>query len=105
MGLLWAALAGCGRGADPRPASAQFRAAWDKRRAGDEAGYRTLMQDIAQRWPDSRPGRRARKEKDQPAGTPSLIGASALFGVVAAVAIPALMTLRSRALGAPGPTP
>jgi hypothetical protein len=44
------ALAACGKpsGYDP-DASRAFRAAWEKRRAGDEAGYRAALAEVAKR--------------------------------------------------------
>jgi hypothetical protein len=40
-------------------ASAAYRAAWDKKMAGDEAGYRAGLEQVKKEFPDSRAGARA----------------------------------------------
>jgi hypothetical protein len=40
-------------------ASAAYRAAWDKKMAGDEAGYRAGLEQVKKEFPDTRAGARA----------------------------------------------
>ena len=47
-------------------ASAAYRAAWDKRRAGDVEGARALMKDVATKYPNTRAGHRAKDESQPP---------------------------------------
>ena len=42
-------------------ASAAYRAAWEKKLAGDEAGYRAALGDICKKYPNTRAGERARE--------------------------------------------
>jgi hypothetical protein len=94
------AAAGCHRvrtpGMNPE-ASAKFRAAWEKRQAGDTAGYRAALQEIANQYPNSRAGQRAQEElKQTPGGSGSMMMGAAAAGVAAAVAVPAFMKYRAR---------
>jgi hypothetical protein len=99
------AAAGCHRGKsvgmNPE-ASAKFRAAWEKRQAGDEAGYRAGLKEIADKYPGSRAGERAKEELAQPAngGSAGMMMGAAAAGVAAAVAVPAFMKYRARAADA-----
>jgi hypothetical protein len=79
--LLGACTAGTTAGLDPE-AAARYRAAWEKRRAGDEAGYRAGLQAVAAMSPDSRAGQRAREDLQASAG--GLFGG---FGVVGTVGL------------------
>ena len=96
---------GCHRGktvAMNPEASAKYRAAWEKRQAGDDAGYRTALKEIADKYPGSRAGERAKEELAQTSGGGSggmMMGAAAA-GVAAAVAVPAFMKYRARAADA-----
>lgn len=84
-------------------ASAKFRAAWEKRQNGDEAGYRAALKEVADKYPDSRAGERAKEELAQPAsggGSAGMMMGAAAAGVAAAVAVPAFMKYRARAADA-----
>ncbi|HJZ87575.1 MAG TPA: hypothetical protein VKN99_20515 [Polyangia bacterium] len=86
-------------------ASAKYRAAWEKRQAGNEEAYQAMMKEIATRWPESRAGRRARQvtASEGGGGQGTMMGA-AMAGVMAAVAIPAFMKYRAQSSGvAAGP--
>src|SRR5689334_15962442 len=97
--LLSLALPACGRrSVDETAASARFRVAWEKRRAGDEPGYQTVMQEIATRWPSSRAGRRALEAKSATGGGQGAFMGAAV-GVISAIALPAFMKYRARASG------
>ena len=99
------AAAGCHRGKtvgmNPE-SSAKFRAAWEKRQAGDEAGYRAGLKEIADKYPGSRAGERAKEELAQPqnGGSAGMMMGAAAAGVAAAVAVPAFMKYRARAADA-----
>jgi hypothetical protein len=93
-------------------ASAEYRAAWARRQAGDEAAYLSVMKEIARKYPESRAGQRAREElasaaaqKDGRGGGMAPLATAAVGGVAAAVAIPAFMKYmeRSRAVAASHP--
>jgi hypothetical protein len=62
--LLFAVLMlGCGArsvGYDAE-ASAAYRAAWDKKMAGDEAGYRASLEAVTKKYPNTRAGERAKE--------------------------------------------
>ena len=96
------AAGGCHRGPkvgmNPE-ASAKFRAAWEKRQAGDDAGFRAAMKEIADKYPDSRAGERAKEELAHPmsGGSGGMMMGAAAAGVAAAVAVPAFMKYRARA--------
>lgn len=96
---------GCHRGktvAMNPEASAKYRAAWEKKQAGDDAGYRAALKEIADKYPGSRAGERAKEELAQASGGGSggmMMGAAAA-GVAAAVAVPAFMKYRARAADA-----
>ena len=83
----------------PDPASAQFRSAWEKRQAGDQAGYLASLREIGAMYPRSRAGKRAQETlatANQPRGGST--GAAAT-GIMAAIAIPAFAKFRARAAG------
>jgi hypothetical protein len=44
---------------DPDEATAAYKAAREKRKAGDRAGYSAAMAEIAKKWPGSKTGKRA----------------------------------------------
>ena len=59
--LLAALLGGCGTRELPYDvrASAAYRAAWEKKVAGDEAGYRAALAELKKQFPGTRAGDRA----------------------------------------------
>lgn len=77
-------------------ASAAFRAAWEKRQSGDDAGYRAGLADVMARWPDSRAAARA-KERQKEGGGSGVLAQLALGGMAAAMAVPAMMKFRANA--------
>jgi hypothetical protein len=104
--LVMVAALGCNRGRsvgmNPE-ASAKFRAAWEKRQAGDEAGYRAGLKEVADKYPGSRAGERAKDELAQGqsgGGSAGMMMGAAAAGVAAAVAVPAFMKYRARAADA-----
>jgi hypothetical protein len=42
-------------------ASAAYRAAWDKKMAGDQAGYRSGLEEIKRQFPGTRAAERAKE--------------------------------------------
>lgn len=61
-------------------AAAEYRAAWEKRQAGDEQAYKDGLARLTAKWPDSRAGRRA---KEALLGTPSGGAMSAMVALAA----------------------
>ena len=80
ISILLVAVVGCGvlmitgckpQGADGNMAfdaqsSAAYRAAWEKRRSGDVEGARAMMKEVANKYPNSRAGHRAKDESEPP---------------------------------------
>ena len=65
--MLLAMLAGCGSRTpsfDPQ-ASAAYRAAWEKKQNGDEAGYRAGLEQVKKQYPNTRAGERARQQLEK----------------------------------------
>ena len=102
--LMLLSVAGCHRGpklpgVNPE-ASARYRAAWEKRQAGDEAAFQAAMKELAQKYPDTRVGQRAKETLASSSrggsGAGPMMGAAAA-GVMAAVAVPAFLKYRARA--------
>src|SRR5262252_6631910 len=92
---------GCHRGktvAMNPEASAKYRAAWEKKQAGDDAGYRVALKEIADKYPGSRAGERAKEELAQ--GSGGMMMGAAAAAVAGAVAVPAFMKYRARAADA-----
>src|SRR5262249_11771935 len=91
------ALPSCARGGakEEAQAGAAFRAAWSRRQAGDEMGYREALKEIGSRFPATRAGRRARELG--PPGAPGGMMMLAAVGAAAAIAIPFVMKYKARA--------
>jgi hypothetical protein len=79
---------------DPEQAArALYRAAWEKKTAGDPVGGRRLLQDLSARYPQTRAGKHATRVLAPPQSSddvPTSVGA--LFGATAGVMIPALIS-------------
>jgi hypothetical protein len=75
-------------------ASADYRAAWQKKVAGDVEGYRAGLRQVASRYPTSRAGVRAKEELHPQAGSPGMLSFFTMLSQVA-----------TRAMNAPAALP
>jgi hypothetical protein len=65
-------------------ASAEYRAAWQKKLAGDTDAYRAGLKRLASRYPSSRAGVRAQEELRPEANGPGMLGFFAMLSQLAA---------------------